>query len=76
MGAGWYNGFGGKVEGGENIEEAAKREVYGECGVKVKNQIIKSFGSSYFLIEKLYRKAIRNERDETKMVLSFKNSFW
>ncbi len=39
MGAGWYNGFGGKVKKGENVEEAAKREVYEECGVKVKNQI-------------------------------------
>ncbi len=39
MGAGWYNGFGGKVEKGESIEVAAKREVFEEVGVKVKTQI-------------------------------------
>ena len=39
MGAGWYNGFGGKVEKEENIEDAARREVLEECGIKIKNQI-------------------------------------
>lgn len=36
MGAGWYNGFGGKVEKGEEIETAARREVDEEVGIKVK----------------------------------------
>jgi 8-oxo-dGTP pyrophosphatase MutT (NUDIX family) len=27
FGAGYYNGFGGKVEPGESIEQAAQREV-------------------------------------------------
>ena len=35
FGAGRWNGFGGKVEQGETIEEAAKREVAEESGVTV-----------------------------------------
>lgn len=35
FGAGRWNGFGGKVEGGESIEEAAKRETFEECGVVI-----------------------------------------
>ena len=34
-GEGKWNGFGGKVEEGEDIEEAAKREVLEECGISV-----------------------------------------
>lgn len=30
---GMYNGFGGKVEQGETIEEAAKRELWEECQI-------------------------------------------
>lgn len=37
FGAGRWNGFGGKVEEGENLEEAAKRETLEESGVKVTN---------------------------------------
>jgi mutator protein MutT len=33
FGAGLYNGFGGKVEPGETIEEAAKRELWEEVGI-------------------------------------------
>jgi len=33
FGAGRWNGFGGKVGAGENIEEAAKRELTEECGL-------------------------------------------
>lgn len=35
FGAGRWNGFGGKVEEGESIEEAAKRETFEECGVTI-----------------------------------------
>lgn len=35
FGAGRWNGFGGKVEEGETIEEAARREVFEEAGVVV-----------------------------------------
>ncbi len=36
FGAGRFNGYGGKVESGETIQEAAIREVREECGVEVK----------------------------------------
>lgn len=35
FGAGRWNGFGGKIEEGETIEEAAKREVFEESGAIV-----------------------------------------
>lgn len=35
FGAGRWNGFGGKVEPGETIEEGAKREMSEECGVAI-----------------------------------------
>ena len=35
FGAGRWNGFGGKVEKGESIEEAAKREIMEEAGIEV-----------------------------------------
>jgi len=37
FGEGRWNGFGGKVEEGETIEEAAKREVLEEAGINVKD---------------------------------------
>lgn len=35
FGAGRWNGFGGKVEGDETIEEAARRETKEECGIDI-----------------------------------------
>ena len=35
FGMGKWNGFGGKVESGERIEDAAKREVFEEVGIRV-----------------------------------------
>lgn len=35
FGEGWWNGFGGKVEEGENIDEAAIRETREEVGIQV-----------------------------------------
>lgn len=37
FGAGRWNGFGGKIEGNESIEEAAKREIKEEIGVEIKD---------------------------------------
>ena len=37
FGKGRWNGFGGKVKKGESIEEAAKRELFEEAGLTVKN---------------------------------------
>ncbi len=37
FGAGYFNGFGGKVELGETIEEAARRELQEEVGIVAKN---------------------------------------
>ena len=37
FGAGRWNGFGGKLEAGETIEDAARREVKEEVGLEVKN---------------------------------------
>ena len=38
FGEGKWNGFGGKVEAGETIVEAAAREVREECGYVVKTE--------------------------------------
>ena len=35
FGVGRWNGFGGKIEAGETIEDAARREMNEECGVNV-----------------------------------------
>lgn len=35
FGAGRWNGFGGKVEAGETIEDGARREMREECGVTI-----------------------------------------
>lgn len=37
FGAGRWNGFGGKVEAGETIEEAARREFREEAGIEILN---------------------------------------
>ncbi len=37
FGVGRWNGFGGKVSPGEKIEDAAKREMFEEAGIKLKN---------------------------------------
>jgi 8-oxo-dGTP diphosphatase / 2-hydroxy-dATP diphosphatase len=46
FGQGRWNGFGGKLEVGESIEEAAIRETVEECGVKLLD--LKKFGQLDF----------------------------
>jgi 8-oxo-dGTP diphosphatase / 2-hydroxy-dATP diphosphatase len=46
LGTGRWNGFGGKVEEGEEIEEAAKRELYEESGLQAER--LKKVGTSEF----------------------------
>ena len=46
FGAGRWNGFGGKVESGETIEDAAKRELLEEAGIIVEN--LEQFGTLEF----------------------------
>jgi 8-oxo-dGTP diphosphatase / 2-hydroxy-dATP diphosphatase len=37
FGVGRWNGFGGKIDKGETIEKAAKREIFEEAGIEVKD---------------------------------------
>ena len=50
FGAGKWNGFGGKVEPGETIVEAAVREVKEECGYDVSWKVVNSRHVSLFLL--------------------------
>lgn len=49
FGGGWWNGFGGKVEAGETVERAARRELLEEVGIGVKK--LEPAGMLYFDIE-------------------------
>ncbi len=49
FGGGWWNGFGGKVEAGETVEEAALRELKEEAGIGV--ETLEKAGMLYFDIE-------------------------
>uniref|UniRef100_A0A8C4WVB2 Oxidized purine nucleoside triphosphate hydrolase n=1 Tax=Eptatretus burgeri TaxID=7764 RepID=A0A8C4WVB2_EPTBU len=46
FGAGRWNGFGGKVEQGESIEDAAKRELWEESGLK--SEVLEKVGRIEF----------------------------
>lgn len=50
FGMGRWNGFGGKVEAGETIEEGAKREMQEECGVVI--ETMEKVGIHEFEFEK------------------------
>ncbi len=53
FGAGYLNGFGGKVEVGESIVEAACREVLEECGLSIHpNDVIKKAELRFSFIDK------------------------
>ena len=44
FGAGKWNGFGGKVEQGETIRKAARREIYEEAGITLRDKDIDKAG--------------------------------
>ena len=46
FGAGKWNGFGGKIQNGETIDQAAKRELLEEAGIVVEN--LEQFGTLAF----------------------------
>jgi 8-oxo-dGTP pyrophosphatase MutT (NUDIX family) len=48
FGKGKFNGFGGKVEEGESIEDAAIRELYEEAGIKTSKENIKKMAELKF----------------------------
>lgn len=50
FGAGRWNGFGGKVQEGEKIEEAACREMHEEAGVEIAAEL-KKRGVLHFIFE-------------------------
>jgi len=51
FGAGKWNGYGGGVEEGENMEESLIREIEEECEVKVKIEDCKKLGLANFYFE-------------------------
>lgn len=48
FGEGKLNGFGGKINSGESVEEAAIREVYEEIGIEVKSKDLEKVGELTF----------------------------
>ena len=45
---GTLNGYGGGREGNESFEECCAREVFDECGIRVKKEYLRQFGIVYF----------------------------
>ena len=48
MGFGKWNGFGGKIEDGETMEECAVRELFEECGLSAKTGDLEFAADLYF----------------------------
>ena len=68
FGAGYLNGYGGKVGAGETIKQAAVRELEEECGLKVKLKIIDFFDEQEQVFEchVFFAKEWEGEPKETK----------
>lgn len=49
FGKGYFNGFGGKIEAGESIKQAAIRELYEECSLQVTEDELIHAGTLNFL---------------------------
>ena len=51
FGAGRFNGFGGKIQKGENVRDAAVRELTEECGIVASTDQLESVGVIIFHLE-------------------------
>jgi 8-oxo-dGTP pyrophosphatase MutT (NUDIX family) len=70
FGEGWWNGFGGKLEAGEEYEDAAKRETMEEVGLQIKNLLHIADLAFYFndklgVVSKAYTAEFRGSPIET-----------
>ncbi len=70
FGAGWWNGFGGKLEGHESYEESAKRETKEEAGIAIDKLIHIAdlafyFGDELGVVSRAYLADYSGEPQET-----------
>lgn len=82
FGAGWHNGYGGKVIAGENLEDSARRELLEESGVRalvLEKQAILSFNflhSGKKIVSHIFScNRYENEPKETEEMAPFWFSF-
>lgn len=70
FGQGWWNGFGGKLEGNETYEESARRETAEEVGIEVGElvhiaDLLFYFDGALQIVSKAYRTDFTGEPVET-----------
>jgi 8-oxo-dGTP pyrophosphatase MutT (NUDIX family) len=71
FGKGWWNGFGGKLEGGETYEDSASRETLEEVGIRVANllhvaNLLFYFNNKLGVVSKVYRAEFSGAPVETE----------